>query len=97
LLDLLEVRVYSSTMEVMKPHPAIFQRAVDELGVVPGEAVMVGDILEMDIGGAQQAGLRAVWLDARGRGLPNDSLVQPDACIRQLGELLTVLDRWAES
>jgi putative hydrolase of the HAD superfamily len=97
LLDLLPVRVYSSAMEVMKPHQAIFEYALDELGVSASQTVMVGDNLEMDIGGAQGAGMRGVWLDHRSRGLPEDATVQPDASIQHLSELLTVLDRWKES
>jgi putative hydrolase of the HAD superfamily len=97
LLDLLEVRIYSSKMEMMKPHPSIFQQALSELGVLPDRAVMVGDLLEMDVGGAQAVGMRGVWLDARGRGLPADTPVQPDACIGRLGELLQILEQWMGS
>ncbi len=97
LLDLLEVRVYSSAMEVMKPHPAIFQRALVELGVAASQAVMVGDMLDVDIGGAQSVGMSAVWLDARGQGLPENASIRPEACIQRLGELVKVLDRWMES
>ena len=97
LLDLLAVRVYSSTMDVMKPHPAIFERALRELGVPASQAVMVGDRLAMDIGGAQAVGMRGVWVDNSGRGLPDDASVQPDACIRRLSEIVEVLDCWMES
>jgi putative hydrolase of the HAD superfamily len=97
LLELLEVRVYSSDMDVMKPHPAIFNRGLAELGVAASQAAMVGDILEMDIAGAQRVGMRAIWLDARGRGLPEDAPVRPDARIEQLGELIDVLGRWTGS
>ena len=81
----------------MKPHPGIFNRALTELGVAASQAVMVGDILEMDIAGAQGAGMRAIWLDARGKGLPEEAPVRPDARIEQLGELLDVLGRWTQS
>jgi putative hydrolase of the HAD superfamily len=97
LLDLLEVRVHSSEMAVMKPHPAIFARALDELGVTAAQAVMVGDMLEMDIGGAQAVGMRGVWIDNRGQGLPESTAIQPDARIRRLEELVKVLDSWIES
>jgi putative hydrolase of the HAD superfamily len=46
----------------MKPHPALFQRALDDLGVSPLEAVMVGDDLRADVGGALAAGMRAIWV-----------------------------------
>jgi HAD superfamily hydrolase (TIGR01549 family) len=97
LLDLLEVRVYSSAMDVMKPHPGIFRRALAELGVSADQAVMVGDMLEMDIRGAQGVGIRSVWLDNQGEGLPEEAAVQPDATIRQLGELVEVLGLWLGS
>jgi putative hydrolase of the HAD superfamily len=97
LLDLLEVRVYSSAMDVMKPHPDIFRRVLAELGVTADQAVMVGDMLEMDIGGAQGVGIRSVWVDNRGEGLPGNATVQPDATIRQLCELLATLDLWLGS
>jgi FMN phosphatase YigB (HAD superfamily) len=82
---------------VIKPHPAIFERALAELSVAAAQAVMVGDMLEMDVGGAQAAGIRGVWLDARRRGLPDGTLVRPEACIGRLGELTHLLDQWMES
>jgi putative hydrolase of the HAD superfamily len=97
VLDLLAVRVYSSDMEVMKPHPAIFQRALRELGVTAAQAVMVGDTLEADIGGAQDAGMRAVWLDTRDQDLPEGTSVRPDAHIQRLAELVQVLEQWMGS
>jgi HAD superfamily hydrolase (TIGR01458 family) len=45
---------------VGKPTRAYFDAAVAELGAAAGEAVMVGDDVEADIGGAKAAGLRAV-------------------------------------
>jgi putative hydrolase of the HAD superfamily len=97
LLELLEVRVYSSQMDVMKPHPAIFGRALASLGVAAHEAAMVGDNLEMDVGGAQGIGMRGVWLDNGGRGLPEDAKVQPDAVIQRLADIFGPLELWTGS
>jgi putative hydrolase of the HAD superfamily len=47
----------------VKPHPTIFQAALDQLGVEPAEAVMVGDSLEEDVEGARALGLRAILID----------------------------------
>lgn len=41
-----------------KPAKAFFAAALDELGVAPDAAVMIGDDLESDVGGAQRVGLR---------------------------------------
>ena len=53
------VRVHGKT----KPHPAIFQAALDELGVSAEEAVMVGDSPEDDVEGARALGMRAFLVD----------------------------------
>ena len=46
----------------MKPHPSIFQAALDRLGVDAADAVMVGDSLRHDVEGAVRAGMRGVLL-----------------------------------
>jgi HAD superfamily hydrolase (TIGR01458 family) len=45
---------------VGKPTQAYFDAALAELGASPDQAVMVGDDVEADVGGAKAAGLRAV-------------------------------------
>jgi HAD superfamily hydrolase (TIGR01549 family) len=47
----------------VKPHPTIFQAALNELGVDPADAVMVGDSLEEDVEGARALGMRAILVD----------------------------------
>lgn len=44
-----------------KPDPAPFQKALQELDVKPGEAIMVGDWAERDIAGAQSLGMTTVF------------------------------------
>ncbi len=44
-----------------KPHPLVFHRLVEGLGVEPDQTIYVGDDPEPDITGAQRAGLRPVW------------------------------------
>jgi HAD superfamily hydrolase (TIGR01549 family) len=51
----------------VKPHPTIFQAALQQLGVQPTEAAMVGDSLEEDIGGARALGMRAILIDREDR------------------------------
>jgi FMN hydrolase / 5-amino-6-(5-phospho-D-ribitylamino)uracil phosphatase len=51
----------------VKPHPTIFEAALELLGATAGEAVMVGDSLEEDIQGAQALGMRAILIDRESR------------------------------
>lgn len=45
---------------VGKPSPAFFARALDDMGVAPEDAVMVGDDIVTDIGGSKNTGMHAV-------------------------------------
>lgn len=54
---------YAANVEAVvvgKPAPAFFLLALSRLGAEPGDAAMVGDDVEADIGGAVRAGLRGV-------------------------------------
>ena len=44
-----------------KPSPKPFQRAIEMLGIMPQEAIMVGDWPERDVAGAAQVGLRTAF------------------------------------
>jgi putative hydrolase of the HAD superfamily len=50
-----------------KPDPRIFLAACDELNVLPEHAAYVGDDALLDVQGAQQAGLKGVWINRAGR------------------------------
>lgn len=77
-----------------KPDARVFQRALEALSVEPTDAWMVGDNLDADIRGAQQVGIHAVWIDARGSGLPDGTTVRPDMTIRSLSDLPILSTHW---
>ena len=53
----------SHVVGVEKPDPRIFRLALDQCGVAPHEALFVGDIYEIDVRGARNAGMDAVLID----------------------------------
>lgn len=55
--------VISGEVGVAKPAAGIFHAACAALGVRSGQAVHVGDRLDLDAEGAYAAGLHGVWLD----------------------------------
>jgi FMN phosphatase YigB (HAD superfamily) len=63
--------------------------AITVAGATPDRTVMVGDSLRRDIQGAQQAGLRAFWLNRTGKD--GDPDVAPDAQMTSLNELPELL------
>jgi HAD superfamily hydrolase (TIGR01549 family) len=88
-----EVVVISDGFGRRKPHPAIFQAALRDLGVPADHAVFVGDSVADDVIGAANAQLAMVWFNPKGEGLPPD-VPPPRAVIGALSELPAVLTEW---
>lgn len=62
LLDYFPVRVTSGDTGYIKPHPAIFWRALGALGALPERSVFVGDRPANDIAGANAVGMITVLI-----------------------------------
>ncbi|MFC5144633.1 HAD family hydrolase [Streptomyces aureoversilis] len=90
LYDLVDTVVISESIGVRKPDPRIFHHALAALGAEPSpRAVMVGDSLTADVGGAQAAGLSAVWI-SKGRPLPGDG-PQPHRTVVSIRDAIELL------
>ncbi len=72
LQGLVDAAVSSAEHGFMKPHPSIFEAALQLVGVKPAQALMVGDSVRQDVDGALSAGLRAALL-YRGESPPPDA------------------------
>ena len=67
MAERVDFAVFSSELGVRKPHPAIFERALDAVGVEAKDALFVGDRLWEDIRGASEVGMttvQALWFRA---------------------------------
>jgi HAD superfamily hydrolase (TIGR01662 family) len=88
-------RFAAADVGYLKPHPAIFEAALDCIGTQPEETVFVGDNLNADIAGAQRVGMKAVWRDT---GYHNSRIslgvIEPDATLTRLDSIFTHLDGW---
>ena len=86
LIGLVDFVVTSAATGAAKPDPVIFRTALELLGAEQAGAVHVGDSLAKDIGGAREAGIRAILLARDGK--------QPPAgveTIRSLADLPSLL------
>lgn len=61
--DRLDVLVTSLEVGAEKPDPRMFEAALKKVGILPNEAVHVGDQYHSDVGGARGVGMHAVLLD----------------------------------
>ncbi len=74
-----------------KPDPSIFLAACARLELPPEAVLHVGDDPELDVIGAQRAGLRACWINRRDERWP-EALPAPDYIARDLPELIAHLN-----
>lgn len=90
LRDYFDLLVISEQIGVAKPHPAIFDYALEQAGnPARSRVLMVGDTAESDILGGMNAGLSTCWLNAHQRTLPDG--VEPTWTVTSLGELEQLL------
>jgi REG-2-like HAD superfamily hydrolase len=89
-----EVMSISARVGYQKPHPAIFEHALDLLEASPQQAIHVGDDPEADVIGAQRVGIEPVLIDRAGRAHPPlgaNAVHGPVPIIADLLELLDLL------
>ncbi len=72
-----------------KPDARIFQHALDLCRCEASEALMVGDSVENDVVGAQEAGMRAVWFNPDGRAWPREL---PALKVRQVSMISGIVE-----
>lgn len=99
LVDRWDLRPYfkyiitSASAGWRKPHPLIFQKALEYFAIGPKEVVMVGDTLTADIAGAENLGIYSIWITRRAQLPPDGELnIQPQAIISSLKELPILLE-----
>ncbi len=95
ILAALEASTGVKPVVVGKPSPLIFEIALKRLGSTPEKTAVVGDRLETDILGAQQAGLKSILVLS---GVTDDQFLasaelKPDFVFKSVRELAEVLRR----
>ncbi len=90
IADLFDIILVSDEVGWRKPKPVIFETALGRLHVGAGEALFVGDRIDIDVAGAQGVGMGSAWVNPERAPLPPD-VAPPDYEIRDLVELGPIL------
>jgi len=73
-----------------KPAPEMFELCLERFGIAAHELLHIGDNVSTDVGGAQRAGVRALWFNGRDEGWP-EALPPPDFEVRSIAGLAELL------
>ena len=80
--------ITSEAAGIMKPHVAIFEYALQKTGARADNSIMIGDTLDADILGANNAGIDTVYFNP---AVPADGEIVPTYVIQTLGEIKLLL------
>jgi putative hydrolase of the HAD superfamily len=80
--------ITSEAAGIMKPHVAIFEYAVKVAGTTASDSIMIGDTLDADIEGGNNAGMDTVYFNPL---VPASGKIIPTFVINTLRELKTIL------
>jgi HAD superfamily hydrolase (TIGR01662 family) len=97
LREHLDFIISSAACGLRKPHPRIFEMALEALQARPEETVMVGDFLEADILGANRLGMRSVWITRRidtAAAQGARERIEPTYTITALADLPALISGW---
>jgi putative hydrolase of the HAD superfamily len=90
LRDYFDPILISAEFGRRKPDPSLFRAVLQAWAMRPAEVVMVGDTLPHDILGAQEVGLRHIWLIAQADTALNRAYagrIVPEAIASELSEV----------
>ena len=85
-----DIVIISAEVNQRKPNPEIFKKALHDLNVYASEAVFVGDMPELDVKGPKSVGIKAILIERK--PTETEASVKPDRVIKNLTELLTILE-----
>lgn len=74
-----------------KPDERVYHHAMSQLGSTPAETWMVGDRLDWEVGMPQSLGMRGIWVDLCGGGVPVGNAIKPDHIVRNISELSALI------
>lgn len=96
VLHLIDGDVYSSEIDVVKPHADAFLAAADTVGVAAERCVYVGDRLYEDVHGPQRVGMRAIHIPHSVIPAAQHVAVEvtPDAVAHQLADIAGIVHGW---
>lgn len=88
-IEALEYAGGTKAIMIGKPAADFFEMALSDMGITPSDAAMIGDDIDADVGGGQQAGLRGILVRTGKyrQGYTEASPIKPDCIIDSIADL----------
>jgi putative hydrolase of the HAD superfamily len=101
MINYFDVTIFSNELGIRKPDPRIFLYTLNQLKSRPKNSLHVGDIVELDVLGAKNAGMISVHFNPNQAHYAEiqsqDTEAVPNFSIKELTELKIILEKIKES
>ncbi|NVM55571.1 MAG: HAD family hydrolase [Candidatus Helarchaeota archaeon] len=98
LTQYFDVIATSAQIGFCKPDKRTFEYVLNKIQSKPAHSIMVGDDLKNDIYGAQQIGMKAIYIKKNFEITPTEGLnTSPDKAITDLMEIIPIINEWNNS
>jgi 2-haloalkanoic acid dehalogenase type II len=87
--------ITSEDVKSYKPRPELFEEALKRCNLDINEVIHIGDSVLSDVGGAQNLGIKDVWLNRLNKTLPEG--ITPDYVCKDLNEVSNVVTKLLSS
>ncbi len=93
LTPYIDFLVTSEEAGIEKPHPSMFLLALNKVGILPFDAIMIGDNPNKDVEGANSVGIDSVLISNKvKRNQFSEDYKKPDYIIKEIPEILRILE-----
>ena len=91
IIQFIDVMVTSEDTGLTKPTTEMFEITLDKLGSRKEETIMIGDSWSADIIGANNSGLKSIWLNIYGIECPDKSMAYEIKSLNELNDFELII------
>ena len=97
ILKYFQTTIFSNETGYLKPSNVMFETALKNLDIKPKNAIHIGDLLQTDIKGAKDIGMKAIWISyiEIPSNYYSEIQIAPDFTISNIKEMIPIVEKWS--
>ncbi len=95
ILKYFQTTIFSNETGYLKPSNAMFETALKNMEIDSENAIHIGDLLQTDIKGAEEAGMKTIWISYNKipTNFYSEMRITPDFTISNIKEMIPIVEK----
>jgi len=95
ILKYFQTTIFSNETGYLKPSNAMFETALKNMEIDSENAIHIGDLLQTDIKGAKEAGMKTIWISYNKipTNIYPEMRITPDFTISNIKEMIPIIEK----